>query len=519
MRRLLSHLSMFGLALAYLVCTPAELLGQGANEKKNLTDPVLLQPETPEQLINLERTVQDSIEAALPAIVSIGNRFGRKDAELVSMEGRRFGSGVIISEDGLVLCQYHVSHEGVYDKTVGLTAYGQIGDKVEVVLSDGRRVTGELLGGDRLADISLVKIVEPGPYSFGSLSSRERVQLGQWTIKLGHPTGYQPSRGVSVRLGRVVYANDVDLVSSCRTHPGDSGGPTIDLNTEIIGLVKDSYIPPTIAKMGELRGSSWSSWNSYGAEWTVMSYMTARRIREQLDPIRTTIVRDTMYRDHVQRTKQYEAVKETLEPKLCDVDLGLQAAYSERVKSAAESVVEVLNPDKSRSAIGTVVSHDGLIVTQASRLLPYPLCRLQNGNVLIAQILGKDDELDLALLKISAPTQPVPWSHQVDMKRGTFLLAPTREMKWGIGILSAPIHEDGRGFETPSNRAGGQRERTWPVVFEHDIPLDDRSLGGPVLNLNGQAVGISIAEAGDHGYLAIPSQKVIAAIAKLQLRQ
>ncbi len=96
-------------------------------------------------------------------MVAIGNRFGRNDPATISLQGKRFASGVIISEDGLVLSQYHVTHAGAYDKTAGLHVYGGIGDKVEVVLADGKRVTGELLGANRLADVSLLKIVEPGP--------------------------------------------------------------------------------------------------------------------------------------------------------------------------------------------------------------------------------------------------------------------------------------------------------------------------------------------------------------------
>ncbi len=53
------------------------------------------------------------------------------------------------------------------------------------------------------------------------------------------------------------------------------------------------------------------------------------------------------------------------------------------------------------------------------------------------------------------------------------------------------------------------------MVFEHDVPLDPDTLGGPVLNLNGQAVGISIAAAGLHASLAIPADPMKTVIARL----
>ncbi len=113
---------------------------------------------TLQDLLKLEQQVQMAIKKVEPAIVAIGNRFGRKNSQQISLEGNRFASGVIISADGLILSQYHVSHQGLVDEDVGLCIYGEPGDKVEVILADGQRKTGLLLGGDRLADISLLKL-------------------------------------------------------------------------------------------------------------------------------------------------------------------------------------------------------------------------------------------------------------------------------------------------------------------------------------------------------------------------
>ena len=463
-----------------------------------------LMPTTKEQLRDLERSIQQAIDTAAPAMVAIGNRFGRDQSTSIALTGRRFASGVIISEAGLVLTQYHVSHSGAYDKAVGLHIYGQIGDKVEVVLADGKRVTGELLGGDKLADISLVKLVEPGPYPFLKLGARQRPHLGHWNIKLGHPNGLQPERGISARLGRTVYANDIDMVSSCSIDGGDSGGPLIDLNANIVAIVNDSLMPSSVMNVATQRAP------------LPMSFMTVSRIGELIEPIRTSIVRDTTFRVHSERKTQYETVTETLAPDRCGVDFGLQSAYIESVGAVRESVVEILNPDKSRAAYGTIVSRDGFIVTLASRAKNYLMCRMHDSSVISAQLVGHDDQLDLALLKIGIPTRPMQWSHDLDAKRGTFLLAPTKETQWGLGILCAPSHGNGAGFFFPPGQPDQLQPRTWPMVFEHDIPLTDDSLGGPVLNLRGQAAGISIAKAGLHGFLAVPSENVKSAIAKWQ---
>ena len=72
------------------------------------------------------------------------------------------GSGVIISADGLVLSQRHVSH-----------AFGEAplkpGDAARAVLADGRRVDATLLGADEIHDVSLLRLAGPGPYPFAEL--------------------------------------------------------------------------------------------------------------------------------------------------------------------------------------------------------------------------------------------------------------------------------------------------------------------------------------------------------------
>ncbi len=77
----------------------------------------------------------------------------------------------------------------------------------------------------------------------------------------------------------------------------------------------------------------------------------------------------------------------------------------------AINIVEILDANKSRAAYGTIVSHDGLIVTWpvASR---NPDCRMPDNNLTTAAVIGKDEEADVALLKVSLPTQPGPLVEQ-----------------------------------------------------------------------------------------------------------
>jgi serine protease Do len=56
----------------------------------------------------------------------------------------------------------------------------------------------------------------------------------------------------------------------------------------------------------------------------------------------------------------------------------------------------------------------------------------------------------------------------------------------------------------------------FPTVFEHDVPLFPHECGGPVVDLTGRAVGITIARVGPHGCMAIPGDCVLRLLPDLQ---
>ena len=53
-------------------------------------------------------------------------------------------------------------------------------------------------------------------------------------------------------------------------------------------------------------------------------------------------------------------------------------------------------------------------------------------------------------------------------------------------------------------------------MFEHDIPLALDECGGPVIGLDGKAVGMTIARVGQHGCMAIPADVIPTLVARLK---
>lgn len=169
----------------------------------------LREPETLEQVRALEAQVQSVVEHAAPATVCL-------------RAGGGSGSGVIVSEDGLVLTAGHVAVRP--------------GQRITFIFPDGSTARGVSLGVNEGIDSGLARITDEGPWPFVEMGSLEAIERGDWVIAMGHPGGYDEERPVVARLGRVLYSRDNVVQSDCTIIGGDSGGPLFDLDGRVIGI-------------------------------------------------------------------------------------------------------------------------------------------------------------------------------------------------------------------------------------------------------------------------------------------
>ncbi|MEO1616958.1 MAG: trypsin-like peptidase domain-containing protein [Planctomycetota bacterium] len=136
------------------------------------------------------------------------------------------GSGVIITETGYIVTAAHVAMRP------GLEAV--------VTLSNGRQVKATTLGMNKKVDAGLIRI-NPGqngqqPWPYASLGTSDDLKPGMWCIAVGHPGGYDPTRGTVLRVGRLLNVSSRVLVSDCALIGGDSGGPLFNFKGELIGV-------------------------------------------------------------------------------------------------------------------------------------------------------------------------------------------------------------------------------------------------------------------------------------------
>jgi len=186
-------------------------VGLGADEEEP-SRPYFNDKEAPENIRDLMK-IQESLVSALPR--------ARKATVGVDLGGGA-GSGVIVSEDGLVLTAAHVS--------------GGIGKELTVVMEDGTKHKATSLGLVASSDAAMIKIDAEGSYPFVEIDKNDTARLGDWVFSLGHSGGFDKERGVVVRIGRLVRVSDQTIQSDCKLIGGDSGGSLFAMNGRLIGI-------------------------------------------------------------------------------------------------------------------------------------------------------------------------------------------------------------------------------------------------------------------------------------------
>ena len=137
------------------------------------------------------------------------------------------GSGVILSEDGIIVSNYHV---------VGMAT------DIRVVLNDRREFSARVLLSDADADLAILKIDAPESLPFLPLRESDGVEVGELTLAIGNPfgVGQTVSSGIVSGLARSGAAGNGGLGYFIQTdapiNPGNSGGALIDIEGRLIGV-------------------------------------------------------------------------------------------------------------------------------------------------------------------------------------------------------------------------------------------------------------------------------------------
>jgi serine protease Do len=349
------------------------------------------------QLAELEAMLQKRYAQLAPAVV-----------RLINPEKRSGGfSGVIISADGGILtCAHHRLPPNT---------------KVLIELADGRKLNATVRGSVKqkadarssyyAADVGLVVLDERGEWPSAGLGLSAECKPGALCLTLGFPNVYK-SRPPLLRLGRFLAPHAAGLTrTTCRIHPGDSGGPLFDLDGCVVGVH---------TAMESLRsGINWHS--------PIESFLAARDRLRRGEDVELAKDQSAMPKPGSERGGAWEPAE------------GLRKTLT----AARDSTVEVVGNGKV-VALGLIVADDGWVVTKRTELMGPRgrhrlTCRLADGRSLDARVLAESRRHDLALLKLAATGLPVVhWAKQDEPRVGQLIAAPGLDpQQLDCGVIGA----------------------------------------------------------------------------------
>ena len=222
-------------ALVYILYTNIQTPTNNINNQYEATR----LSQTVEEVKKENETITQMLERVNESIVGISKLKNTGSSIFVENSTSKLGlgTGMIVSENGYILTNEHVSG-GKYSNCF-------------ITLSTGKSYQGNVVWASSDLDLSIVKINAKNlPYV--SLGDSEQAKLGQTVYAIGNPIGFEFQRtvtyGIVSATNRTIVINEEeegkekssymeDLIQTDATiNPGNSGGPLINESGEVIGI-------------------------------------------------------------------------------------------------------------------------------------------------------------------------------------------------------------------------------------------------------------------------------------------
>jgi serine protease Do len=178
-------------------------------------------------------STQEIVKRLRPSVVHILTEGASLDifGQVQPTEG--VGTGIIIDTEGHIVTNNHV----VFLDT------NQPARSITVTLSDGRKLSASLVGGDEATDLAVLQI-EAGDLTPAVLGDASRLEVGEEVVAIGHalnlPGGPTVTRGVVSAKDRLIQEDPYMIPGAIQTdaaiNPGNSGGPLVDSAAEVVGI-------------------------------------------------------------------------------------------------------------------------------------------------------------------------------------------------------------------------------------------------------------------------------------------
>ena len=379
---------------------------------------------TVEQARNLQDRVIELIDAVRPAVVGVEIQFTNERGRPIGQAG---GSGTIIdADDGIILTAGHVGRASGLD--------------VMIYLHDGTRVSGKTVGQhlDGQEDCGLIKIDDDELDELAEqgfdllelpLGDSSLVETGDWVLVFGHTHGIErnPWRPPPARIGRITSNHGHVITMDAPLNSGDSGGPMLNLDGELIGINESCAMHPfenaaTAARVAIERLEGMRAGECTGA--------TLPLVKNGLD------LMDSM-------AASRPIVFEPADPSGGRHAGNVRRAFEDAVWEASDWTIRVYSND-IQVGLGTVIDSTGLLLTKASELDPREdeiMVTSSSGLFEEARVIGHDPKLDLLLLQLPPGDWiAAPLKESVEPEAGSWLVS--------AGPDASPISFGIRGLDT-----------------------------------------------------------------------
>lgn len=219
------------IALLYVAYTEIEI----DNKPQVVQKPVEITKlsQTIEEVKQEDKTVTEVIEQINESVVGV-SKLKNTGSTIFLEDGSSkigLGTGMIVSENGYILTNEHVS--------------GAKYSNCYVTLPNGKNYQGNVVWSDSNIDLSIVKInVKNLPYV--TLGNSDNTKVGQNVYAIGNPIGYEFQRtvtsGIISAINRTIVIQEEDnssymedlIQTDATINPGNSGGPLINIEGQVI---------------------------------------------------------------------------------------------------------------------------------------------------------------------------------------------------------------------------------------------------------------------------------------------